>query len=159
MCVCVCVCLVMCDSFTTPWTVVHQVPLSMGFFRQEYWSGLPFLSLGDLPNPGMEPASPESLALASDSFPLFQSGSPKQIILSIYKTAAPTTLTQGIQDNIVKNILFGHLHTLQAHHDIVRDFRISGQFFALQIGNLVTGWPTYTSTCFPPSDSHNKIFS
>ena len=74
----------------------------------EWVAILPFLSLQDLPNPGMEPASPESLALASNSFPLFPLGSPKQFILSIYKTAAPTALTQGIQDNIIKNILFGH---------------------------------------------------
>ena len=37
-----------CPALATPWTVAHQSPLSMGFFRQEYWSGLPFLSLGDL---------------------------------------------------------------------------------------------------------------
>ena len=41
----------------TPWTVAHQAPLSMGFSRQEYWSGLPCPSLGDLPNPGIEPES------------------------------------------------------------------------------------------------------
>ena len=40
--------------FATSWAVAHQVPLSMGFSRQEYWSGLPFLSPGDLPDPGME---------------------------------------------------------------------------------------------------------
>ena len=45
--------------FAIPWTVVHQAPLSMGFPRQEYWSGLPFPSPGDLPNPGIEPGSPE----------------------------------------------------------------------------------------------------
>ena len=44
--------------FVTPWTVAHQAPLSMGFSRQEYWSGLPFLSLGDLPDPGIKPGSP-----------------------------------------------------------------------------------------------------
>ena len=44
--------------FATPWTVAHQAPLSMGFSRQEYWSELPFPSLGDLPDPGMEPRSP-----------------------------------------------------------------------------------------------------
>ena len=44
--------------FATPWTVAHQVPLSMGFSRQEYWSGLPFPSPGDLPDPGIEPRSP-----------------------------------------------------------------------------------------------------
>ena len=44
--------------FVIPWTVAYQAPLSMGFSRQEYWSGLPFLSLGDLPHSGMEPRSP-----------------------------------------------------------------------------------------------------
>ena len=52
--------------FSTPWTVALQAPLSMGFRRQEYWSGLPFLSLGDLPNPGIEPRSP---ALQADALP------------------------------------------------------------------------------------------
>jgi len=42
----------------TPWTVACQAPQSMGFSRQEYWSGLPFPSSGDLPNPGIKPASP-----------------------------------------------------------------------------------------------------
>ena len=44
--------------FATPWTIACQTPLSMGFFRQEYWSGLPFPSPGDLPDPGIEPAAP-----------------------------------------------------------------------------------------------------
>ena len=44
--------------FATPWTVAHQAPPSMGFSRQEYWSGLPFLSPGDLSDPGIEPRSP-----------------------------------------------------------------------------------------------------
>ena len=44
--------------FETPWTVACQAPLSMGFSRQEYWSGLPFPSPGDLPNPGIKPQSP-----------------------------------------------------------------------------------------------------
>ena len=47
------------NSFATPWTVACQTPLSIGFPRQEYWSGLPFPSPGDLCNPGVEPASPE----------------------------------------------------------------------------------------------------
>ena len=50
--------------FATPWTVAHQAPLSMGFSRQEYWSGLPFPSRGDLPDPGIEPGSP---ALQADT--------------------------------------------------------------------------------------------
>ena len=44
--------------FANLWTVAHQAPLSLGFSRQEYWSGLPFPSPGDLPNPGIEPKSP-----------------------------------------------------------------------------------------------------
>ena len=46
------------DSFGAPWAVALQAPLSMGFPRQEHWSGLPFRSPGDLPNPGTEPESP-----------------------------------------------------------------------------------------------------
>ena len=58
-------CSVMSDS-VTPWTVASQVPLSMGFSRQEYWNGLLFPSLGDLPNPGIESGSP---ALQADFLP------------------------------------------------------------------------------------------
>ena len=54
---------VVSDS-TTLWTVAHQAPLSMGFARREYWSGLPFPPLGHLPDPGIEPESPVSPALA-----------------------------------------------------------------------------------------------
>ena len=71
MCVCVCVCVFVCvcvyvcvihsvmSDSVTPWTVASQAPLSMGFFRQEYWSGLPFPLPWDLPHPGIEPGSPE----------------------------------------------------------------------------------------------------
>ena len=54
--------------FVTLWTAAHQAPLSMGFFRQEYWSGLPFPSPGDLPEPGIKPRSPsfEAGALTSE---------------------------------------------------------------------------------------------
>ena len=54
----------LCLTLATPWTVAHQAPLSMGFSRQEYWSRLPFLSPGDLPDPGIGPESP---ALQADS--------------------------------------------------------------------------------------------
>ena len=54
--------------FTTLWIVAHQVPLSTGFSRHEYWSGLPCLPPWDLPNPGMEPASFMSPALAGEFF-------------------------------------------------------------------------------------------
>ena len=57
----------LCPTLVTPWTVACQVPLSMGFSRQEYWNGLPFPSPGDLPNPGIKPRSP---ALQADSLPI-----------------------------------------------------------------------------------------
>ena len=54
-----------CPTLATTWAVAHQAPLSMGFSRQEHWSGLPLPSPGDLPDPGIEPESP---ALQADSF-------------------------------------------------------------------------------------------
>ena len=57
----------------TPWTVAHQAPLSMGLSRQKYWSGLPRLSPGDLPDPKIKHVS---LALQVDSLPLSHQGSP-----------------------------------------------------------------------------------
>jgi len=54
--------------FATPWTVVYQAPLSMGFSRQEYWSGFPFPPPGDLPGPGIKPMSLMFPALAGGFF-------------------------------------------------------------------------------------------
>ena len=71
-CVCVCVCVCVCELlsciqlFATLWVVSRQASLSMGFFRQEYWSGLPFPSPGALPSPGIKPGCP---ALQADSLP------------------------------------------------------------------------------------------
>ena len=63
-----CVCSVSrVQIFVTPWTVAHQAPLSMGFSRQEYWSGLPCTPPGNLPDPGIEPVSPTSLAFQADA--------------------------------------------------------------------------------------------
>ena len=55
-----------CLTLVTPWTVAHQAPLFMGFSSQEYWSGLPFPSPGDLSKPGIKPGSP---TLQADSLP------------------------------------------------------------------------------------------
>ena len=62
--------------FGTPWTVVHQAPLSTGFSRQEYWSGLPFPSPRDLSDPGIKPASFLSPALQADSLSNKSPGKP-----------------------------------------------------------------------------------
>ena len=55
-------------SFATPWTVAHQAPLFIGFPMQGYWSGLPFPSPGNIPDPGIDPVSLKSLALAGGFF-------------------------------------------------------------------------------------------
>ena len=62
-----------CPTLVTPWTVACQTPLSIGFSRQEYYSGLPFPSPGDLSDPGIEPRSP---ALQADSLPTELQGKP-----------------------------------------------------------------------------------
>ena len=64
--------------FATPWTVARQAPLSMGFSRQDYWSGLPCPPPGDLPNPGMEPTSLLSPALAGGFFTTSAPGKPQE---------------------------------------------------------------------------------
>ena len=60
--------------FMTPWTVAYQASEFMGFFRQEYWSGMPFPSPGDLPDPGIKPPSP---ALQADALPSEPPGKPQ----------------------------------------------------------------------------------
>ena len=66
--------------FATPWTIAHQDPPSMGFSRQEYWSGLPFPSPGDVPDPGIEPRSP---ALQADTLTSEPPGKPLVYIKSL----------------------------------------------------------------------------
>ena len=65
--------------FGTPWTVPYQAPLSMEFSRQEYWSGLPFPSPGDLPKPRIEPGSP---ALQADTLLSEPLGTPITMVLN-----------------------------------------------------------------------------
>ena len=90
----------MSDSSVTPGTVAHQTPLSLGFSRQEYWSGLPFPSPVDLPDPGIEPTSPALadrclfVCLFLFVLPLSHQGSP--VLFSnfqIYETLLLTTAT------------------------------------------------------------------
>ena len=70
----------------TLWTVAHQAPLSMGFLRQKYWSGLPFPSPGNLPDPGIKPMSP---VFASGFFTTEPPGKPHELS---YKSNKETTL-------------------------------------------------------------------
>ena len=80
VCVCVCVCVLGLSRvrlFVAPWTVAHQTPLPVGFPRQEYWSGVPLLTPGDLPNPGIKPVSP---ALVGKFFTTVPPGKPSLIL-------------------------------------------------------------------------------
>ena len=67
--------------FETPWTGAHQAPLSLGFSGQECWSGLPYPPPGDLPHPGIEPASPVFPALQTASSPTESPGKPLDVII------------------------------------------------------------------------------
>ena len=69
-----------CLTLATPWTVAFQASLSMGFSRQEYWSGLPLPSPGDLPNPGIKPGSP---VLQADSLLTELQGKPKYALTKL----------------------------------------------------------------------------
>ena len=81
--------------FAIPWTVAHQAPPSMGFSRQEYWSGLPFPSPGDLPDPGIEPRSP---ALQADDL---TSEPPGKHIQNSFSKLLPLFMPQVVL--VVKN--------------------------------------------------------
>ena len=83
-------CQVVSSYFSTPWTIVHQAPLSMRFPRQEYWTGLSFPSPGDLPNPGMEPE------LAGRFFTTEPPGKPP-IAIRVYQLVPDNNHTQKIQ--------------------------------------------------------------
>ena len=91
--------------FATPWTVAHQAPSSMEFSRQECWSGLPFPSAGDLPDPEIEPGSP---ALQADSLPLGCQGSlyVGSHLLSVitWSSREVTWNTRGEADHVTRNM-------------------------------------------------------
>ena len=77
-----------CPTLCDPWTIAHQAPLCMGFFRQEYWSGLPFAAPGDLPDPGMSLTSP---ALAGRFFTTSAPWEAPSYIESIINLVVPLT--------------------------------------------------------------------
>ena len=87
---------VVSDSFSTPRTVACQAPLSMVFPRQEYWSGLPFLFPGDLPNPGIEPRSP---ALSGRFFTTEPPGKPPLYIFSSVQSQSCLSLCDPMNDS------------------------------------------------------------
>ena len=96
--------------FVTPWTVAYQAPPSMGFSRQEYWSGLPFPSPGDLPDPGIEPWSPAFQADTLTSEP------PGKYII---QNARLDETQAGIKTDgrIIKNLSYADNNTLMAESE------------------------------------------
>ena len=82
----------MSDSFTNLWTVAHQAPLSMGFPKQEYWSGLPFPPPGDLPDPGLKLWQADSLPLSHQGSPYYKVNS---ILTKLFKTSPPLCSLPG----------------------------------------------------------------
>ena len=126
--VCACVshvCAQVASNSVTPWTVAHQAPLSMEFPRQEYWSGLPFPSPGDLPDPGMEPASLVYPALAGGFFATGTALINKQLIvvaalgLRGCEQAFPVSSERGLLSaalcrlpSVLATLLVGHVFFL-----------------------------------------------
>ena len=90
--------------FVTLWTVAYHTPLSLGFSRQEYWSGLPFASPGKLPDPGIEPASLRSPALAGRFF----------ITRATWEAALPTP--KKVEWAASKERLYSIEHPLRSVH-------------------------------------------
>ena len=92
-----------CPTLCDPMAVAHQAPPSMGFSRQEYWSGLPFPSPGDLPDPGIEPRSPTLQADALTSAPPGKHGV-TQLNASVsvcLRSPFRTPASQGAQDSVL----------------------------------------------------------
>ena len=134
--------------FVTAWTVACQAPLSMGFSRQEYWSGLPFPSPGDLPNPGIELGSPALQAVSLPSEPL---GKPTLIDTYRQLTQCWVTATQRFIMVILYN--FKNVNLFRFTLSLFRDKFVPHWFYLG--GNDQKGLipPTYYSgnvVCFPP---------
>ena len=87
----------------TPWTAAHQAPLFMRFSRQEYWSGLPFPSPGDLPIPGIKLGSP---TLQADSLPTELQGKPHSNAMSVVKYKAKGKATELLRERTMMHIAF-----------------------------------------------------
>ena len=111
--ICVCVCaqlLTHVGLFVTPWTVALQTSLSLKFPRQAYWSGLPFPSPGDLPDPGIESMSPVSPALQADSLPLSHPRSPYYNVIG--KSQCSLYIPLVINNFILVSFLLSYLKSV-----------------------------------------------
>ena len=125
--------------FVTLWTVAHQAPRSMGFPRQEYWSGLPFPPPGDLPDPGTERTSPASPALQADSLSTEPPG--KLLIVAKNRRLTPEESSVCISD------IFGHSCRLCVFHITFR--------FALT--QNVWTWKEFTNQQIAPLSAKDML--
>jgi len=120
--------------FVTPWTVAYQALPSMGFSRQDYWSGLPFPSPGDLLNPGIEPGSP---ALQADALPYEPPGKPEVKVAQSCLTLCDSMdyTVQGIlQARILQWVAYSFFSGSSQPRDRTGVSWIAGRFF--------TNWAT-----------------
>ena len=141
--------------FVTLWTVAHQAPLSMGFSRQEYWSGLPFPPPGDLRNPGIEPRSPE---LQADSLPSEPPGKVKVKVKSLSRVRlfvtpwtvayqAPLSMRFSRQE-YWSGLLFpspGHLSNPGIKHEFLASPELVSPYFKPMIH--LSGFALYVDNC------------
>ena len=102
----------LCLLFETPWAVALQAPLSMGFSRQEYWSGLPSPSPGDLPDPGIKPRSP---TLWADSLPSEPPGKPNHKPWCFIIKAQSLWLVKTFSTIFLKCLFFGLRNPTLSH--------------------------------------------
>ena len=102
--------------FATPWTVAHQAPLSMGVSRQEYWSGLPHPSPGDLPDPEIEPKSLTSPALAGGFFTIEPPGNPNTNDREGFSVLLSLFFQEGGWQTIQCGSSFINLSELSSYH-------------------------------------------
>ena len=150
----------LCPTLVTTWTVACQDPLSMGFSRQEYWSGLPFPSPGVLPDPGIEPRSP---ALQADSLPTELWGKPSCYVVLICKTLGWKSLNTPILAKLLSphssKAIYDHLHEADGKWGDWKLFfslyYIFGRSLSLYVcvrGNMVwyympqSSWPVFLSS-------------
>ena len=150
VCVRVCVCTrVRAQSFShvrlfeSPWTVARQAPLSLGFSRQEYWSRFPFPSPGDLPDPGIKPTSPVSLALAGKLFTTKPPGN----ISALLRSETRSPLSSPCEDPARRRMSASEEDSLQAA-------ALDGSMNQALFGALTLPDPLFLSGSLSPLNLH-----
>ena len=126
--------------FVTLWTVPHQAPLSMGFSRQEYWSGLPFPFPGDLPNPGIKPMSPASPALAGKLFTSEPAESPQGKYGSYLKVQGKRVVSCSKKQE--EEMIFVTITVSQGHRTQVK-WNFANKYLHLLKQNISSSLPPF----------------